>query len=87
MNDQRFAPAEGSAGETCKYVVRCKPASRQVVVNFELIGDIAFGPDPRPLSYGLRALGYAGAQDGAARADLVEGMLFESIGVETLYPS
>jgi hypothetical protein len=87
VNDQRFAPVEGTAGETCKYVVRCNLARPKVVVNFELIGEVAYGADPRPLTFGLRALGYAGAADRSARADLVEGMLFESVGVTTLYPS
>jgi glycosyltransferase involved in cell wall biosynthesis len=85
VNDERFAPVEGNAGETCKYVVRCTPAQREVVINFDLVGDIAYGPDPRPLTYGLRAIGYAGVADNTARAELVEGMLFEAVGVRTLY--
>jgi glycosyltransferase involved in cell wall biosynthesis len=58
----------------------------EVAIRFEIDGPIVAGPDPRPLSYGVRAIGYAGLSDYASRLDLSEAILFQSVGFEEVRP-
>jgi hypothetical protein len=58
----------------------------EVSIRFEIDGPIVAGQDPRPLSYGVRAIGYAGLSDYASRLDLSEAILFQSVGFEELRP-
>lgn len=75
VNDTKLERCELAPGETSIIKVKFAFAAGAVDVKFNILGEIARGDDPRPLTYGIRAIGYAAEKDLAARVDLMESIL------------
>jgi glycosyltransferase involved in cell wall biosynthesis len=81
INDQTYRPVEHTPGATSRIALVHTLTSPEVLIRFEISGPLARGSDPRPLSYGLRALGYAARDDILARTELTEAIVFDAAGI------
>jgi hypothetical protein len=86
VNDPPVHALESPQVGRRKVFLRQHLTGPEVAIRFEIDGPIVAGADPRPLSYGVRAIGYAGLSDYASRLDLSEAILFQSVGLEELRP-
>lgn len=74
-----YRPVKLDAGTRRFLLLHATPETGHVVVEFEAVGEIAMGLDPRQyLWFGLGAIGYAPASDALARVMLLEEVLSAS---------
>jgi glycosyltransferase involved in cell wall biosynthesis len=60
VNGQSFAPIKPQPGSTARVVLDAESRCGKLLIEFAVEGPIAMGPDPRPLTIGVRAFGYCG---------------------------
>lgn len=77
INGQGFETLEKIYPPFTRFMFRPNVTEGKVVIEFEIEGPISIGQDPRPLSFGVRAVGYCGADNLQQRLELLEAMMFE----------
>ena len=78
LNDRLYIAAPPK-GQHMTVIFRTTLESEAITIDFNVQGKITAGPDPRlDLSYGVRWIGYANAEDPLSRLELLEEMLMDS---------
>ena len=78
VNGRAYSKVRLPRGRTSTLTLRCPVIDGKIDIAFDIDGPITRGSDARPLSYGLRALAYAGRGNIQQRIDLAEGLLYAS---------